>query len=308
MEKTYNKKAIEKDCYLKKVKRTVSGISVEDMRMDKFYYDDLIMTALKEDMPLGDITTDNTINEGSQAKAVLIARQDAIIAGLDVFERVFKLLNTNTTFIRHAKDGDLVEDGAVFMEFEGEASCLLKGERTALNFLQHLSGIATKTSEFCKLVQDLPVKIVDTRKTIPGLRYLAKYAIRTGGGFNHRFCLSDGVLIKDNHIKAAGGIKKAIKQVRQGIPHTLKIEVETESIEQVEEALEAGADIIMLDNMSLEMMKKAVELINGRALTEASGDVHLDTVRSIALTGVDIISVGELTHTIKAANISMRFI
>lgn len=275
---------------------------------DKFYYDDLIMTALKEDMPLGDITTDNTIKPGTKAKAVLIARQDAIIAGLDVFERVFKLLDANTTFTRHVQDGDHVDNGAVFLEFEGEASNLLKGERTALNFLQHMSGIATKTAEFCKLVQDLPAKVVDTRKTIPGLRYLDKYAVRAGGGSNHRFCLSDGVLIKDNHIKAAGGIKQAIEQVRAGIPHTVKIEVETESLEQVEEALQAKADIIMLDNMSREMMKKAVKLINGRALTEASGDVHLDTVRDVALTGVDIISVGELTHTVKAANISMRFI
>lgn len=276
--------------------------------LDKFYFDDLIMTALKEDMPLGDITTDNTIKQGSKAKAVLIARQAAVIAGLDVFEGVFKLLDANTTFTRLVQDGDHVDDGAVFIEFEGEASVLLKGERTALNFLQHLSGIATKTAEFCKLVEDLPVKVVDTRKTIPGLRYLEKYAVRAGGGNNHRFCLSDGVLIKDNHIKAAGGIKQAIEQVRAGIPHTVKIEVETESLEQVEEALQAGADIIMLDNMSRVMMKKAVELINGRALTEASGDVHLDTVRDVALTGVDIVSVGELTHTVKAANISMRFI
>lgn len=276
--------------------------------LDKFYYDELIMTALKEDMPLGDITTDNTIKEGTKAKAVLIARQDAIIAGVDIFERVFKLLDANTTFTRHVQDGGQVYNGTVFLEFEGEASILLKGERTALNFLQHLSGISTKTAEFCKIVKDLPVKIVDTRKTIPGLRHLEKYAVRAGGGHNHRFCLSDGVLIKDNHIKAAGGIKQAIEQVRAGVPHTVKIEVETESLEQVNEALEACADIIMLDNMSHEMMRKAVKLVNGRALTEASGDIHLDTVRDVALTGVDIISVGELTHTVKAANISMRFL
>ena len=276
--------------------------------LDKFYCDDLIMTALREDMPLGDITTDNTIKPGTKAKAVLIARQDAVIAGLDVFERVFKLLDVNTTFTRLVQDGERVANGAIFMEFEGDAAILLKGERTALNFLQHLSGIATKTAEFCKLVQDLPVKIVDTRKTVPGLRHLAKYAVRAGGGHNHRFCLSDGVLIKDNHIKAAGGITQAIEQVRAGIPHTVKIEVETESLEQVNEALEAGADIIMFDNMSLEMMTKAAKLVGKRALTEASGDVHLDTVRNVALTGVDIISVGELTHTIKAANISMRFV
>jgi nicotinate-nucleotide pyrophosphorylase (carboxylating) len=276
--------------------------------LDSFYYDDLIKTALKEDMPLGDITTENTIKPGTRAKAVLIAKQDIVIAGIDVFERVFKLLDQNTVFNRHANDGDHVKNGSVFMEFEGDASVLLKGERTALNFLQHLSGIATKTAEFCKLVEDLPVKIVDTRKTIPGLRHLEKYAVKTGGGSNHRFCLSDGVLIKDNHIKAAGGIKNAVEQVRKGIPHSVKIEVETETLEQVQEALDVGADIIMFDNMSPEMMKKASKLVNKRALTEASGDVHLDNVRTVALTGVDIISIGELTHTVKAANISMRFI
>ncbi len=276
--------------------------------LDRFYYDDLIMTALKEDMPLGDITTDNTIKAGTRARAVLIARQDAVIAGLDIFERVFKLLDANTAFTRHIEDGGCVTSGTVFLEFEGEAAILLKGERTALNFLQHLSGIATKTAQFCKMVQDLPVKIVDTRKTVPGLRHLEKYAVRTGGGHNHRFCLSDGVLIKDNHIKAAGGIRQAIEMVRAGIPHTVKIEVETESLEQVAEALDAGADIIMFDNMSREMMTTAARMVGGRALTEASGDVHLDTVRDVALTGVDIISVGELTHTVKAANISMRFV
>lgn len=276
--------------------------------LDKLHMDDLILTALKEDMPLGDITTDNTIKAGTKAKAVLIAKQDMVLAGMDVFERVFKILDEATVFKRHSNDGDIVVKGAVFLEFEGDAAVLLKGERTGLNFLQHMSGISTKTAEFCKQVQDLPAKVVDTRKTVPGLRHLAKYAVRAGGGSNHRFCLSDGVLIKDNHIKAAGGIPQAIKQVRAGIPHTVKIEVETETLEQVSEALAAGADIIMFDNMTLEMMTEAVKLVANRALTEASGDVHLDTVRDIAMTGVDIISVGELTHTVKAANISMRFI
>jgi len=276
--------------------------------LDKMNIDDLIMTALKEDMPLGDITTDNTVKPGSKAKAVLLAKEDMVVAGLDVFERVFKLLDENTIFIRHAQDGGHISKGTVFLEFEGEASVLLKGERTALNFLQHLSGIATKTAEFCRQVQDLPVKVTDTRKTVPGLRNLDKYAVRVGGGHNHRFCLSDGVLIKDNHIKAAGGITQAVRQVRAGIPHTLKIEVETETLEQVKEALECGVDIIMFDNMTTGMMTEAAKLVNGRARTEASGDVHLDTIRDVALTGVDIISVGELTHTVKAANISMRFI
>lgn len=276
--------------------------------LETMIFDDLILNALKEDMPLGDITTDNTVKPGTRARAVLIAKQDMVIAGLDIFERVFKLLDTETVFERKVKEGETVKSGKVFLEFEGNASVLLKGERTALNFLQHMSGIATRTAEFCRLVKGIDVKIVDTRKTVPGLRQLAKYAVRTGGGSNHRFCLSDGVLIKDNHIKAAGGIKNAINQVRAGVPHTVKIEVETETIGQVVEALEAGADIIMFDNMSPDMMKNAVKLVGSRAMTEASGDVGLDNVRDVALTGVDIISVGELTHSVKAANISMRFI
>ncbi len=274
---------------------------------DKLYVDELLRNALKEDMPFGDITTDNTIQPGTMAKAVLIAKEDMIIAGIEYFERVFMLLGEGTSFTRYVQDGGRASMGSIFLEFEGEASVLLKGERTALNILQHLSAIATKTAEFCGLVQDLPVKITDTRKTLPGLRQLEKYAVRAGGGSNHRFCLSDGVLIKDNHIKAAGGITRAVSQVRAAIPHTVKIEVETETLEQVQEALDARADIIMLDNMSLEKMEQAVKLVAGRALTEASGDVHLDRVRAIALTGVDLISVGELTHTVRAANISMRF-
>jgi nicotinate-nucleotide pyrophosphorylase (carboxylating) len=232
--------------------------------LDKLSFDDLIITALKEDMPLGDITTDNTVRQGSKAKAILLAKREMVVAGLDVFERVFKLLDENTAFTRHAQDGAHIPEGTVFLEFEGEASVLLKGERTALNFLQHLSGIATKTAEFCKQVQDLPVKVTDTRKTVPGLRNLDKYAVRVGGGYNHRFCLSDGVLIKDNHIKAAGGITQAVRQVRAGIPHTLKIEVETETLEQVKEALECGADIIMFDNMSTGMMTEAAKLCLSR--------------------------------------------
>lgn len=276
--------------------------------IDNLYIDDLILSALKEDMPLGDITTDNIIAQESRSKAVLLARQDAIIAGLDVFERVFSLLSSDINFKRDIEDGQQVKNGDAFLEFEGNTTALLRGERTALNFLQHLSGIATKTFEFTSKIKDLQVKVVDTRKTIPGLRYLDKYAVKMGGGQNHRLCLSDGVLIKDNHIKAAGGIKKAIHQVRGRIPHTIKIEAETETIDQVMEALESGADIIMLDNMSLDMMKQAVKLINKRALVEASGNVTLDSIYSIALTGVDIISVGELTHSVKAVDISMKFV
>lgn len=276
--------------------------------IDKMYIDATILNALKEDMPLGDITTDNTIKNGSASKARFIAKQDMVVAGLDVSERVFKLLDEGIQFTRLVEDGMLVHKGDIIAEIEGSTSAMLKAERTALNFLQRLSGISTKTSQFVDKIKDLPAKIVDTRKTTPGLRYLEKYAVKTGGGQNHRFCLSDGVLIKDNHIMAAGGIKKAIEQVRGHIPHTIKIEVETETMEQVAEAIEAGADIIMLDNMSPDMMREAVKFINRKALVEASGNITLDKVRSVAETGVDIISVGALTHSVEAADISMRFI
>lgn len=275
---------------------------------DKLHTDELIKNALNEDMPMGDITTESTIAPGTRAKALLMARQDMVVAGLWVFERVFTLLDEGTRFVRHTQDGCAVAEGTVFMEIEGDAAVLLKGERTALNFLQHMSAIATKTAEFCKQVQDLPVKITDTRKTAPGLRYIEKYAVRAGGGYNHRFCLSDGVLLKDNHIKAAGGVAQAVKAAKAAVAHTVRIEVETETLQQVAEAIEAGADIIMFDNMSPEMMLQAVKQTAGRALTEASGDVTLDTVRKVALTGVDIISVGGLTHTVEAANISMKFL
>lgn len=275
--------------------------------LDRFDIDSIIMTALKEDMPLGDITTDNTIDSSSTSRACYIAKDTGIIAGLDVAARVFKLLDEGIQFKKNFEDGALVKKGDIIAEMEGNTRALLKGERTSLNLMQRLSGIATKAHEYREAVKDLPVKVVDTRKTTPGLRLLEKYAVKVGGGYNHRFCLSDGVLIKDNHIKAAGGIKKAVDMVRGRIPHTIKIEVETETLEQVEEAIAAKADIIMLDNMSLDMMRDAVRLINKRADVEASGNVTLKTVYDIACTGVDIISVGELTHSVKAFDISMRF-
>jgi len=276
--------------------------------LDKIHIDKIITIALQEDMSLGDITTDNLINESSNSRAILIAKDSGVIAGLDVCERVFKLLDEGVRFKRNAADGTAVEKGDIIAEIEGNSRVLLKAERTALNFLQRLSGIATRTNEFCKKVGDLPVKIVDTRKTTPGLRLLEKYAVKAGGGSNHRFSLSDGVLIKDNHIKAAGGISKAVEKARNNVPHTVKIEVETETIEQVKEALECKADIIMLDNMKPDIMRTAVEIINKRAIVEASGNVNLETIRGIASTGVDIISIGELTHSVKAFDISMRFL
>lgn len=275
--------------------------------MDSLLIDGIILNALREDMALGDMTTDSLIPEDSKSHALLIAKDNGTIAGLDVAERVFKLLDPDTVFTRRIQDGERVKKGDVIAEIEGNTRVLLKGERTALNFLQRLSGIATKTAEFCDRVKGLPVRIVDTRKTTPGLRFLEKYAVRAGGGYNHRYSLSDGVLIKDNHIQAAGGIKEAVEKARRNIPHTAKIEVETETLRQVEEAIEAGADIIMLDNMSPDMMREAVRLINKRAVVEASGNVKLDNVYEIASTGVDIISVGELTHSVKAFDISMKF-
>ncbi len=276
--------------------------------LNAIHIDNIIITALNEDMPLGDITTDNLIDTESKSKAVLIAKDQGVIAGLDVAERVFSILDDRLLFKRNVKEGGTVKNGDIIAEIEGSTSALLKGERTALNFMQRLCGIATQTKGYCKAVKDLPVKIVDTRKTTPGLRFLEKYAVRVGGGQNHRHCLSDGVLIKDNHIAAAGGIKKAVEIARSKVPHTMKIEVETETLEQVKEALDAKADIIMLDNMSLENMKEAVVYIDKKALVEASGNVNMDKVYEIAGTGVDIISIGGLTHSVQAFDISMRFI
>lgn len=275
--------------------------------LSKFDIDPVIINAFKEDMPLGDITTDNLIDVLSSSEAVFIAKQPGIIAGLDVAGRAFKLLDENVIFTKNIADGNRVERGDIIAEIKGNTRALLKAERTALNLLQRMSGIATRTNEYSMKIRDLPAKVVDTRKTAPGLRFLDKYAVKVGGGQNHRFCLSDGVLIKDNHIQAAGGVKKAIELARKSIPHTIKIEVETESIEQVLEALDAKADIIMLDNMDLEMMRKAVKIIDKRAAAEASGNVSLDRIYDIACTGVDIISVGELTHSVHAFDISMRF-
>jgi nicotinate-nucleotide pyrophosphorylase (carboxylating) len=278
---------------------------------NNFEIDNIILNALKEDMPFGDLTTESIIHEDQVSEASIIAKEDGVIAGTRAFGRVFELFDAGIEITYYVNDGDRVKPKDVLIYLRGKTCVLLKGERTALNLLGILSGIATKTAKFVEEVKDLPVAITDTRKTTPGLRFLQKYAVRVGGGINHRFSLSDGVLIKDNHIKAAGGITNAVKMAHKRIPHTVKIEVETETLEQVAEAVECGADIIMLDNMDYEMMKKAVIYINKRALTEASGNVELlngRKVRDVALTGVDIISVGDLTHTIDNLDISMRIV
>lgn len=276
------------------------------MKLDNLYIKDIVINALKEDMPLGDVTTDNIIGEGDTSNAEFLAKQDAVIAGLDVAKLVFETLSADVNFTALVKDGDKVKKGDIIARVSGSTRALLKGERTALNFLQRLSAIATMSNRYAMKVKDLPVKIADTRKTTPGLRILEKYAVNAGGGSNHRFSLSDGVLIKDNHIAAAGGITNAVKRVRENIPHTVKIEVEVESMEEVQEALQCKADIIMLDNMTNEQMAEAVHLINKRALVEASGNISEETIYDVALTGVDIISIGKLTHSANSIDISMN--
>ena len=272
------------------------------------FVDEVIMNALKEDMPGGDITTESIIPPEMESEASFLMKEDGIIAGLDICKRVFEIIDPDTKFEKYYEDGTFVNKGTVVAKVSGKTRCLLMGERTALNLLQRISGIATATYLLCEKVKDYPVRIVDTRKTSPGLRFIDKYAVLMGGGKNHRIGLSDGVLIKDNHIKAAGGIKNAVEKVRARIPHTMKIEVEASTLEQVAEALECGVEIIMLDNMNDETMAEAVKLINKRALVEASGNMTLDRVEKVASTGVDIISVGAITHSVRALDISMKIV
>lgn len=267
--------------------------------------DRLIEQALLEDIHTGDITTLAVVPGARPASARLIAKEDLVVAGLSTAARVFSTLDPAICFKACLSDGEKAKAGTVLATVHGEAAQLLMGERVALNLLQRMCGIATLTAGFVAAVAGTKVRIVDTRKTTPGLRQLEKYAVRVGGGINHRTGLYDGVLIKENHIAAAGGITEAIRRARAYIPHTLKIEIETETLSQVDEALAAGADIIMLDNMSLEEMRTAVATIGGRAQVEASGGVNLERVRAIAETGVDIISVGALTHSPRAMDISM---
>lgn len=260
---------------------------------------------LDEDIGFGDITTSSTIPVTEQGRGILYAKEEGIVAGLPIAELVFEVIDPTLKFAAQVEEGVVVGKGQAIVEVTGSVQSILTGERLALNLLQRLSGIATRTHEFVKAIEGTKARVVDTRKTTPGLRMLEKYAVRVGGGHNHRYALYDAVMIKDNHIKGAGGITQAVQAARQAIPHTMKIEVETESIAQVEEALSAGADIIMLDNMSVELMKEAVQLIAGRAVVEASGGVNLDTIRSIAKTGVDVISVGALTHSVRSLDISL---
>ena len=268
--------------------------------------DHLIEEALREDISSEDVTTNSVMKEAVQGEVELLCKQDGIVAGLDVFERVFHLLDANTNVEFFCKDGEEVKNGQLMAKVTGDIRVLLSGERVALNYLQRMSGIATYTKSVAKLLEGTKTKLLDTRKTTPNMRIFEKYAVRVGGGFNHRYNLSDGVLLKDNHIGAAGSVTKAVQMAKEYAPFVRKIEVEVENLEMVKEAVEAGADIIMLDNMSPEDMKRAIELIDGRAETECSGNVTKENIGNVTAVGVDYISSGALTHSAPILDISLK--
>ncbi len=266
---------------------------------------DLLEMALREDIGTGDITSESIVPADAQAVATIMSKSDGIIAGLDVAAEIFRMLDPEVNFRKLVSDGDQVHSGQELATAEGSARSILTAERTVLNFLQRLSGIATMTSEYVRAASGYPAKIIDTRKTTPGWRVLEKYAVRVGGGHNHRFGLYDAVLIKDNHIAVAGGVAEAVSRARERIPHTMKIEVEGKTMDQVREAIESGADIIMPDNMDVDGIAEAARLINGRAIVEASGGIGLKDIPAIAAAGVDLISIGALTNAAPPLDISM---
>ncbi|MCR5689081.1 MAG: carboxylating nicotinate-nucleotide diphosphorylase [Clostridiales bacterium] len=276
------------------------------MTLNPFYIDELIKNAISEDVNYIDVSGAFTVPAGRRDDAYLVAKGDGVLCGIDVFTRVFELLDPTFTCDKKFADGDSYKKGDVIIEMNGVTTELLRGERTALNILQHMSGIATQTALAVKAVKGTGACVCETRKTLPGLRAIEKYAVLCGGGRNHRYNLSDCVMLKDNHIDACGGILPAVAALREKLGHTVKIECETRCMDEVRDALEAGADIIMLDNMTPQQMAEAVAEINGRAVTEASGNVTLDNIASVAACGVDIISMGSLTHSAKAADISMK--
>lgn len=276
------------------------------MKLNQFYVDNLIKEAISEDINYIDVSADYLIPEEQRNDSYFVAKADGVLCGLDIAMRVFTLLDDTFTYTVYKNDGDEVKAGDLIVEFNGKTACLLKGERTALNIIQHMSGIATATNKAVKLCEGTNASVTDTRKTLPGLRALQKYAVVCGGGKNHRYNLSDGAMLKDNHIDAGGGITNAVAILRSKLGHMVKIEVETRNFDEVKEAVDAGADIIMLDNMTNAQMKECVEYINGRAKTEASGNITLDNIAEVAKTGVDIISLGALTHSVKAFDISMK--
>ena len=268
--------------------------------------DELIKMALREDISSEDVSTNAVMPEAKAGEVELIAKQDGIICGMDVYERVFKLLDENTVVEKYVKDGDAVTKGQLMAKVKGDIRVLLSGERVALNYLQRMSGIATYTHDVTELLKGSKTVLLDTRKTTPNMRIFEKYAVKCGGGQNHRYNLSDGVLLKDNHIGAAGSITKAIEMAKAYAPFVRKIEIETETLEQVKEAADAGADIIMLDNMDVATMKEAVKIIDGRAKTECSGNVTKENIKNIIDSGVDYVSSGALTHSAPILDISMK--
>ena len=272
----------------------------------KLQADHLIEEALREDISSEDVTTNSVMKEAVQGEVNLICKQDGIIAGLEVFKRVFELLDANTKIEFYKKDGDAVKSGELLGVVTGDIRVLLSGERVALNYLQRMSGIATYTNSVAKLLAGTKTKLLDTRKTTPNMRIFEKYAVRVGGGYNHRYNLSDGVLLKDNHIGAAGSVTKAIQTAKDYAPFVRKIEVEVENLDMVKEAVEAGADIIMLDNMSYDEMKEALQIIDGRAETECSGNVTKENIEKLTGLGVDYISSGALTHSAPILDISLK--
>lgn len=272
------------------------------------WLDEIIEKGLKEDIHYMDVTTAHLIEPGARSHARFLFKEDGVLCGVGVIEKVFgKLCGSDFDLKLLAQDGQWLEKGTVFAEIEGPTAALLMGERLSLNLLQRMSGVATLSRAYSEKVKDLGTMIVDTRKTSPGLRVVEKYAVTVGGCRNHRYNLSEGVMMKDNHIHAAGGIRPGVERLRSKLGHTMKIEVEVSNFEQLAEALDVGVDIIMLDNMSLDQMREAVTMINERAISEASGGITLETVRAVAETGVDVISSGELTHSYKSHDISMKF-
>lgn len=275
------------------------------MILNKIYVDNIIKTALLEDINYCDVTTDYLIPAEQIGEGRLVSKAEGVLCGAEVAARVFELIDSDIKIEILIHDGEHVKKGDEIMRFKGRTSSLLKGERTALNLIQHMSSIATAANEASKIVEGTNASIADTRKTLPGLRPLQKYAVMTGGAKNHRYNLSDAAMLKDNHIDAAGGITAAVTALRKKVGHMTKIEVETRNLDELREALAVGADIIMLDNMSPETMKEAVAITDGRAVLEASGGITNETLRAVAESGVDIISIGALTHSVKAFDISM---
>ena len=277
-----------------------------DLVTNKINVDDLIIMALKEDVPNEDVTTNSIIKNETLGKFSLICKEDGILAGIEVFKRTFEILSGDVTFKINYKDGDAIKKGTVIGEIVADIRVLLTGERTALNYLQHMSGIATYTNNMVKLLEGSGIKLLDTRKTTPNMRNFDKYAVKVGGGHNHRYNLSDGILLKDNHIEAAGGVANAIRLAREYAPFVRKIEVEVEDLDMVREAVEAKADIIMLDNMTPEMAKEAVEIINGQAEVECSGNITKENIEKLKGIKIDYISSGALTHSAPILDFSLK--